>query len=320
MFRSRQNISTERTCHFSLDILSSRTLVTLAVLCFITFIALLCLIVYLSKPHMSCGCQGEYHQKKERQVNMSGVYLLDEVENYGEYLLAMDIPERAVRNIEHMKSETITVQMLDQEKRVKIITDTAWASKEIQFVFGVKFSVEYGGQDSGGVLEYECHRPDHNIINCRPSISCGGKLGTRFRNMLALPFTRRIAILWLKCRMASDSSWPVCLARADPNLLTKDTVWLCQPPSVSTGRGRKTIPASLHASPCFVIFSPYLLARAWPGVVAAPLTSADWRGLTTVISRAVSLPADQLGMRTSAGLASDPGMRALSSLLGPKQA
>ena len=27
--------------------------------------------------------------------------------------------------------------------------------------------------------------------------------------------------------MASDFSWPVCLARADPNLLTKDTVWSC---------------------------------------------------------------------------------------------
>ena len=95
-------------------------------------------------------------------------------------------------------------------------------------------------------------------------------------NMLVLHFAGRIAILSLKCRLASDSSWPVCLARADPNLLTRDTVWSYQPPRVSTGRGRKTMPASLHASPCLVIFSSYLLARAWPCVVAAPFTKADW--------------------------------------------
>ena len=66
-----------------------------------------------------------------------------------------------------------------------------------------------------------------------PSISSGGKSGTRLSSRLALPFAKRITILWLKCRMASDSSWPVCLASADPNLLTRETVWLCQPQSPS---------------------------------------------------------------------------------------
>ena len=37
------------------------------------------------------------------QVNISGVYQLDQVENYGKYLLALDIPKFAVRNIETMK-------------------------------------------------------------------------------------------------------------------------------------------------------------------------------------------------------------------------
>ena len=45
-----------------------------------------------------------------------------------------------------------------------------------------------------------------------------------------------------------------------------------------------------------------------------------WSGLTTVTSSAVSLPLVQLGMRTLAGLASEPGMRALSSLVGLRAA
>ena len=133
----------------------------------------------------------------------------------------------------------------------------------------------------------------------RPSISCVGKLGTRFRNMLALPFTRRIAILWLKCLMASDSSWPVCLARADPNLLTKDTVWSCQPPRVSNGRGRKTMPANLHASPCLVIFSPYLLTRAWPRCCGCPINQC-W--LEWVNHRLGLRPSPLLPARVQAGL------------------
>jgi hypothetical protein len=36
-------------------------------------------------------------------VDISGVYQLEEVENYGKYLLAMEIPERAVRKIESLK-------------------------------------------------------------------------------------------------------------------------------------------------------------------------------------------------------------------------
>ena len=60
---------------------------------------MVCVIVQASYPDTGCGCKAE----KERLVNISGVYELEEVENYGEYLLAMDIPERAVRNIENMK-------------------------------------------------------------------------------------------------------------------------------------------------------------------------------------------------------------------------
>jgi hypothetical protein len=36
-------------------------------------------------------------------VNVSGVYQLEEVDNYGNYLLAMNIPERVVRHLEKLR-------------------------------------------------------------------------------------------------------------------------------------------------------------------------------------------------------------------------
>ena len=36
-------------------------------------------------------------------MNISGVYQLEDVENYMEYLLAMDIPERVVRHLARMR-------------------------------------------------------------------------------------------------------------------------------------------------------------------------------------------------------------------------
>ena len=158
------------------------------------------------------------------------------------------------------------------------------------------------------------------MVYSRPSISGEGKVGDLFRRRAALPLASRTDNLWARCLMASLSSCPVCLAKADPIFLTCRADCSCQPPSVSTGIGMNTIPAPLHGSPCLVIFSLYRWVRAWPGVVAALLTRATCRGLTTVISRAVSLPPVQLGMRTSAGLAFEPGMRALSSLVGPRMA
>ena len=53
---------------------------------------------------------------------------------------------------------------------------------------------------------------------------------------------------------------------------------------------------------------------------AACCTIATWRGLMTVMSRAVSFPPVQAGMYRSAGLASVPGNRALSSLEGARHA
>jgi hypothetical protein len=36
-------------------------------------------------------------------VNISGVYQLEEVDNYAKYLLAMDIPERVIRHLENLR-------------------------------------------------------------------------------------------------------------------------------------------------------------------------------------------------------------------------
>ena len=137
-------------------------------------------------------------------------------------------------------------------------------------------------------------------------------MGILLWNNAALPLISSTANLWNRWRVFS--SCPVCLVRAAPKFLICFSACSCQPPSVSTGRGMKAIPALLHASPCLVIFSFKREARAWPGWTAAWLTNPVCRGLTTVMSRAVFLPLVQLGIRTSAGLAFDPGIRALYSV------
>ena len=54
--------------------------------------------------------------------------------------------------------------------------------------------------------------------------------------------------------------------------------------------------------------------RACPGTAAASFTMATCSGLTTVTSRAASLPWAQWGRNTSAGLPPSPGTKALPSL------
>ena len=43
---------------------------------------------------------------------------------------------------------------------------------------------------------------------------------------------------------------------------------LCLPSKVSTTRGRNLIPSSWQAAVALVIFVPYRMLRAWPGVTA----------------------------------------------------
>ena len=41
--------------------------------------------------------------KKNKKVNISGTFYLETVENYAEYLLAMEIPENVVDNLKNLK-------------------------------------------------------------------------------------------------------------------------------------------------------------------------------------------------------------------------
>ena len=120
--------------------------------------------------------------------------------------------------------------------------------------------------------------------------------------------------------MISDSSPPVCLARELPILFTSLTVLSPQAPKVSSGNGMKAIPAVLQSSPCLDIFRSKATCSAWPGFSADLSIRVCCRGFITVISKAVSNPPDQEGRYMSAGLACLPGIKALSSLVDPRQA
>ena len=56
----------------------------------------------LPKP---CGCIDStlFSYKKDQRVNMTGVYHLEDVENYREYLLAMGIPFDVVDSLRNIK-------------------------------------------------------------------------------------------------------------------------------------------------------------------------------------------------------------------------
>ena len=59
---------------------------------------MVCIIVNASIPGAGCGEDWEVKESGQ-QVDISGVYQLEEVENYEEYLLALEIPPAAVKHI-----------------------------------------------------------------------------------------------------------------------------------------------------------------------------------------------------------------------------
>ena len=85
------------------------------------------------------------------------------------------------------------------------------------------------------------------MVYSSPSISGAGKAGVLLRKREAFPLARRTARPWYKCLILSDSSCPVCLARADPSFLICSTILSCQPPRLSVTRGVNTIPSNLQA-------------------------------------------------------------------------
>ena len=116
------------------------------------------------------------------------------------------------------------------------------------------------------------------------------------------------------------SSSPVWRASALPSFTISATALLCQAPRLSTAIGTNSMPCLWQSSHDLSSLRLCAVLSAWPGVVAAPWTSASCRGLMTVTSRAASLPPDQSGMRTSAGFLPCPGYKNLPSFVGARAA
>ena len=94
----------------------------------------------------------------------------------------------------------------------------------------------------------------------------------------------------------------------------------CHSPKVSAATGMKARLCCLQASPTLASFLSKALVTAYPSLTTDPATMACCKALTTVTSKATSLPPSHLGMRRSAGLASRPGKRNRPYFTGPRAA
>ena len=98
-------------------------------------------------------------------------------------------------------------------------------------------------------------------------------------NMATLSLTRRMASLCLRCLTTSWSSLPTFLATCLPSILMESRAAGCQPPRVSTARGRKVMPSLAHlsSSPHISYISPYgrdPLHSLPPGRLLSPVLPA----------------------------------------------
>ena len=93
-----------------------------------------------------------------------------------------------------------------------------------------------------------------DLAHSIPSMLAGVFWGALFNIIDAFNRASTTATRCDKCLMTSLSSSPLFLASALPILFTCSTIVSDQAPRVSMGRGQKDNPASLHSSPCFVIF------------------------------------------------------------------
>ena len=93
-----------------------------------------------------------------------------------------------------------------------------------------------------------------------------------------------------------------------------------RPPSVSATKGTKSVPEERQAERLEASLRWTPTCRAWPGVRAASATVRTCSGLITCTSRAAGRPRLQLGRKTSAGRACEPGTRPGASLEGARAA
>ena len=80
-------------------------------------------------------------------------------------------------------------------------------------------------------------------------------LGTLLESIAELPRCRMTASRWNIWLTVSDSSWPVCLARALASLFSSITATGCHPPRLSAASGTKTMPCCRHSSAARANFS-----------------------------------------------------------------
>ena len=106
----------------------------------------------------------------------------------------------------------------------------------------------------GGHHKYIICGGHRELSHSMPSMIAGVCWGALFNNIDAFNLARTTATRCDRCLMTSLSSSPLFLASALPILLTCSTIVSDQAPRVSTGRGQKVRPASLHGSPCLDIF------------------------------------------------------------------
>jgi len=157
-----------RNCN-PIDSLSQKTQIICLIICAVTFLALICILIEAINNPI---CVEKKYQKKETlaephpPVSMSGLYRLVQTENYVDYLTSLELPLVAASHIDSIKSENISVE--EDGQSATIATSTPWISKTISFKFDEPFSVNYGSSESKskGVLNYFCHKPKENIINC----------------------------------------------------------------------------------------------------------------------------------------------------------
>ena len=116
-----------------------------------------------------------------------------------------------------------------------------WA-ESVGMVYWQKCYVEY--LEHNAILQFKESRV-HTIGFLQLLV---GKLGILLSRRAERPFCSSTDALVSRWLIVSPSSWPVCLARADPSFLNCSSPTLCQPPRDSATTGMKAIPCWSHWS------------------------------------------------------------------------
>ena len=99
--------------------------------------------------------------------------------------------------------------------------------------------------------------------HCVPPMADEGWPGILLRRSEESPFWRSTDALVRRWLMVSPSSWPVCLASADPSFLSCSRATLCHPPSDSAAMGIKAIPCWSQRSAVTLVKAEWCIDVEW---------------------------------------------------------